>query len=505
MPTTPKAAPRLNRKRRPATLGCGDIEKVDYAGQDARAVQVRTFSEAVPLLSLAEMKRVYESNALVFKGVNKRAKDAIRKGFVVVPDKENREDALRMNAAVRKWMQQTHYVPRAIKAIREMFALADGFLELVYADGAASDQAPPSNMAPSAVYNVDPLNILPVKDPKTGDAKAFLTVINDSSEPLLGVKKARDLDRRAVRAWAAGKGKLPKGVRAIHPDRMQHFQVHSLGDDPDLLGLSVIQIAYVNCLAKLAGDLAAGDILEWYSKGFFVLNIEFATPEELKAGKAQLEDAKRARKNHFVGSERSKFDIKSPSLPNVEPLYKNFQLEFAAALEMPTMVLTGNPKGTVTGSDADLNQYNDDNEAFQSLLLDDLMLDLVRRILNRKDVSIQWTPVYVEKQTLADIRLKDAQSAAQLYGGGILSRREVIRYLRTGELPDPEKVPEAYGSKIPDPPAKDPSQPRQKPVDDEPEEDALNVVPMDDVDHERVAELRKLGEDILREQGDLKE
>lgn len=451
-----KNAPRINRKRRPATYSADDIESVDYANSKARANPVRSFRETVPRLSAEELEQTYRSCGIIFKGINKKARDAIRKGFIVIPDAEDREDRAALNAAAREWLRDTAYYPKAIKALREMFVFGDGFLELGYAEKGASSAAEPARGAKiAAVYNVDPFAILPVKDPETGDILAYLTPAG-APEPSAGTGQVsplrrhaidvRALDRRAVQKWAAGKGPLPKGVRAIHPKRIQHFQANSLRDHPDGLGISVIEAGYINAVAKLAGDHAAGDVLEWYAKGFFTLSIDFATQEELKKASAALEAAKRARKNHFVGSERSHFDIKSPSIPNIKQFYDVFYIEIAAALELPSMVLLGNQKGTVTGSSVDLLEYYDDVLSFQTLILDAPVLGMMRSVLRRQDIRLEWTPLFVDKQTQANIDLKRAQASAQLYGSRVLSRRQTIRFLRDGELPDPEGVPDDYST-----------------------------------------------------------
>lgn len=416
------------------------IESVDYANTTAKNVGVRTFRQSVPRLSYDEMEKVYRTSGVLRKGINKKARDAIRKGFILKPDEDDTDDEHELNAAMRGWMRDTAYKAKAIKALRDMYVFGDGFLELGYDEprGTSSMDAPARNAEVVKVFDVDPLHIRPVKDPENGEIVAYL-----SGE---GV---RDIPFQTVKAWARGRrGELPKGIKAVHPDRIDHYQVNTIRSDKDGYGIGVIEAAYINALAKLAGDLSAGDVLEWYAKGFFVLNIDYASPEELKQARRQMEAAKEARKNYFVGSERHNFDIKSPLIANVKPFYDNFYIELAGALEMPVMVLLGVQKGSVTGSEVDLVEYYDDIASLQELLLEAPLMQLAQRVLKRSDFSIKWQVLYVNKQTEADIRFKDAQSASQLYGSGILSRREAIQFLRNnGELPVAGSVPDGYGEK----------------------------------------------------------
>ena len=469
---------------------------MDYAGNRPRANPVRSFKESIPRLSYEELELAYRRSALVFKGVNRKSRDAIRKGFRVLPDTEDRDLALQLDAQAREWMRRTGFKTKTIRALREMFVLGDGFLELGFRSGEDAASPPPRRAEPASVYNVDPVSIRPARHPDTGDVVAYLHGPNVRSVP-----------QREVSAFAAG-GKLPRGCTAIHPDRIIHFQVNSIRDPQDGYGISIIEAAYVNVVSKLAGDLAAGDILEWYAKGFFTLNIEYATPEELKQATELLEAAKNARKNYFVGSDRSKFDVKTPSVANVKPFYDNFHIEIAAALEMPTMVLLGVQKGTVTGSGTDLVEYYDDIAAFQELLLEAPMLNVLRRVLNRDDFSIAWTPLYADKQTEADIQFKRAQSAAQVFGSSILSRREAIRFLKDGELPNPDDVPDGYAPKgaqappvSPDedtPPAEDEPDEGEDEVENESIADRASTI-LQRLAREEMARERALGEALLKE------
>lgn len=474
-----QSGPAEAPQRGVATLA-SDIAKLDYANMKARANPVRTFTESVPRLSNRELEMAYRSSGVIFKGVNKKARDAIRKGFLLCPDVENRDDRETLNAAASAWMRSVRYLPKAMQALREMFVFGDGFLELGYSGTSASDAEPRPSETLVEVYNVDPMALLPVKD-EHGAIKAYLTLLAPETVPVGGQEpiqasqmvrplSVRDVNRAQVRAWALGKGPLPAGTRAIHPKRIQHFQVNTLRDHPDGLGISVIEACYIAATAKLAGDVSAGDVLEWYSKGFFTLNIDYATAEELKAGREQLEAAKNARKNHFVGGERSHFDIKSPSIPNIKQFYDNFHLEIAAALEMPVMVLLGVQKGTVTGSETDLVDYYEDIRAFQELCLEGTMLEMMQRALKRADFSIEWVALYVNQQQEADTAFKRAQATTQLFNGKVLTRREALRFMRDGELPDPESLPDeldAYdvGPNPGPPKPSDPSQPAHPPAD----------------------------------------
>lgn len=463
-------------------------ESLAYAESASAPSTPRSFKESIKKLSVEELELAYRSSGVIFKGINKKARDAIRKGFWIEPDVEDREDAEELNAQAREWMRRVAYKPKAIEALREMFVFSQGFLELGYADKAPSDSEPAKSAVPLAVYNVPYNAILPVKD-EAGVVAFYLTG-----------QDVRNLPDSVVEA--SKKGVLPSGVKRVHPKRIQHFEVNSILGKP----ISVIEAAYVNLLAKLAGDLSAGDILEWYSKGFFTVNVEYGTPEELAEIRKLLDAAKRARQNHFVGTERSKFDIKSPANPNITQFYDNFYLEIAAALEMPSMVLLGVQKGTVTGSGTDLVEYYDEVHAFQSLLLEAPFLEMMRRVLKRDDISLDFVQLYVDKQTEADVAFKRAQAATQLYGARVLTRAEAVRFMRDGDLPNPDDLEDTYAvadsavaaSEAAAPEAEgDEGAEESAKLSAEAGPEAAVVVPLSDEDRARIEAHRKLGLDII--------
>lgn len=429
------------------------------------AAASRSFSYQVPRLPPQELELAYRKSGIIWKGINRKARDALKKGFVVRPDSENGDEAKALNREVASWMRSTAFKSKAIQALREMYVFGDGFLELGFdPDDDSADEPPLPGAEPVEVYNVDPYAIRPVKEHRpgrldSGKIVCYLTgaVLDDAGNPKgYGV---RDVPLTDIRAWLEGRGQLPRGVTVVHPERIVHFQVHTLREDPDALGISVIEAAYMNALSKMMGDRASGDILEWYAQGFFVLNIKYASEEELKKGLALLAQAKKERRNYFCGSERTEFDIKSPSIANVKPFYDNFYIELSAALEIPTMLLLGVQKGTVTGSETDTVEYYDDVRAFQELLFDAPMYSLMARVLRRTDFTLEWTPLYVDKQTEANLRFKDAQSATALVSAKLLTRRQAIIYLRDGTLPDPDTVPDDYVETPSGQPKADPGNP----------------------------------------------
>lgn len=426
---------KSNRRPGPALVSFrnpdGTHGPEDNTPEGRAKMDARSFSTEIPRLPPSELELAYRKSGIIRKGINRKARDALKKGFVLVPDEEDSEDAKALNRELSFWMRSTAYKKKAIQALREMYVFGDGFLELGFEpDDDSADEPPLPGADPVAVYNVDPYAIRPVKEHRSGREDSGLIVC------YLTGPNVRDIPREEIRAWVEGLRELPRGVKVIHPERIQHFQVETLRDDPDGLGISVIEAAYINALAKMIGDKTAGDILEWYAQGFFVLNIKYGTEEELKKGLEILAQAKRERRNYFCGSERTEFDIKSPSIANVKPFYDNFYIELSAALEIPTMLLLGVQKGTVTGSETDTVEYYDDVLAFQELLFDAPMYDLLSRVLGRSDFTIKWTPLYVDKQTESNIRFKDTQSAVALAGAKLLTRGQAIEYLRTGKLPD---------------------------------------------------------------------
>lgn len=420
------------------------IRGIEYADDHRTASGLLSSGLRIERFAPEELELTYRRSGLIFKGINKKARDAFKAGFEVVPDDEIPEKRRTMNLAVRTWLRERAFVPKAEQAVREAYTYGDGFLELVYPGDPASPA--PGGTAPLRVKNVNPFTIRPVKDHRAGSPTR-----DDIVAYWFGDENIRKVPVEQVRKWVET-GEKPREVQAvIHPSRLAHFQPYAVRGDPDGLGLSVIEAAYFAALSKTTGIHSLGDILEWAGQGFLFLNIDFATEDELKAAEKKLAAAKKARKTYFVASERAKGTFAEPVLPNVDSFFNQFHVEFAGALEMPTMILMGVQKGTVSGSSVDIIEYYDDVGAFQRSHVEPHLFPILVRVLNTSAFSVRFTPLYVDKQTRADQTFKVFQAATAAVGAQVFTRRQAVEFMRRelpdADLPDPSAVPDEYVEK----------------------------------------------------------
>lgn len=444
--------------RKSSTLSVEDILGVDpsvgTAGTAIRGIEYadddRTESGKqagtvlrVERLEPAELETTYRRSGLIFKGINQKARDAFKAGFELVPDDGDTSARRVMNLKVRDWMRSTKARPRFQQGIREGYWAGDGYVELVYPGGAMTPA--PAALAPTRLVNVAPFKMRAVLDHRPGSETRGQVLWFVFGE------RVRDIPREQLQRWVEG-GEQPREVESVlHPTRVAHFQPYPIAGDPDGYGMSVIEAAYISVISKTVGDRSMGDIMAWAGQGFFTLNVENATEDELKRAKKYIEASLKARKTYFVGSEKAKWETHEPVVPNVDPFYKQFYIEIAAALEMPTMILMGVQKGTVSGSSVDIIQYYDDVHAFQEDHVEPVLLPLLVGIVGRSDFHVSWTPLHVDKQTLADFTFKFGQTASGLVGAQILTKRQAVVMLKRAlphlDLPDPEDVPDEYVEK----------------------------------------------------------
>lgn len=428
----------------PAALGVGTAIRGIEFSDDYRTASGRLASTLrIDRLDETELELTYRRSALIFKGVNQKARDAFKAGFEIVPDDGDVDERRVLNQKARDWMRETRFRPKVEQAIREGYWAGDGFVELVYPGD--STLPAPAATAPTKVVNVAPFCMRPVRDHRAG-SETRGDVLFYAWGP-----NVRKVPREQIERWVEG-GERPREIESVlHPERVAHFQPYPIAGDADGYGLSVIEAAYINVISKTVSDRSLGDIMAWAGQGFFTINVDFATEEELKRTKQYLEASLKERKTYFVGSERTKYETHEPVVPNVSPFYSQFYVEIAAALEMPTMILMGVQKGTVSGSSVDIIQYYDDVRAFQEAHVEPVLFPILTRVVGGSEFNIRWTPLHVDKQTAADTTFKFMQAAVGATGAQLLTRRQAVAFLRRAlpeaDLPSPEDVPDEYVEK----------------------------------------------------------
>lgn len=145
----------------------------------------------------------------------------------------------------------------------------------------------------------------------------------------------------------------------------------------------------------------------------------------------------------WVHDEDLEVDIKNPQAIDPKPFYDYVILNIAAALVMPTHILTGVQTGRVTGSEIGYGDYYRDVHDMQELIYQPLIEDLYRRIIEARGrewkYKINFNTIYVDEKSEADIMKERVESAEKALNGtkgigGFIDKEEARRIFNDGQI-----------------------------------------------------------------------
>ena len=286
----------------------------------------------------------------------------------------------------------------------------------------------------------------------------------------------------------------------IHPDRVVHMSkdrlaYHQFGNStPDLLR-NVIR-------SKMNIDIAAGEILAWFAHGIYDIAIPGCQEDDVKYWEKKASEHPGA----WIHGDEEKITAVNPVAINPKPFYDYIVMNIAAALIMPTHLLTGIEVGRTTGAEIGFGDYYKDVKDTQELVDTPLLEDLYKRILKGKGKAwkyeIKWNPIYIDELAEAEIMYKRTQTAdLALNGtkgvGGFVDKEESRAMFNKGQIKLDEK--KEIKDKVPPLPAPKPPQPSK-------EQDLYNfqldeaTKAMIEKRKENAEKERALGKKILKEQ-----
>lgn len=236
-----------------------------------------------------------------------------------------------------------------------------------------------------------------------------------------------------------------KGIEpevTIHKDRIIHFKGNILPGFS--LGFSTIDLLRWTLFSKKNIDIAAGHILSWFSHGLLDLKMENMTKEEKKALEAKAEEHPGA----WIHDQDMEVKVANPTAIDPKPFYDYVVLNIAAALNMPTHVLTGIQTGRVTGSEIGFSDYYRDVKDDQEIITPEIEKVYKMIIQSRQRTwkyQIMWNTIYVDEEGEAKILQVRVDAAEKAYNGGkggvgFISQEEARTILNKGQiLVDPTK------------------------------------------------------------------
>ena len=221
--------------------------------------------------------------------------------------------------------------------------------------------------------------------------------------------------------------------------------------------ISTIDLLRWTLFSKKNVDIAAGYILAWYAHGVTDVKVEGLDDEDEKE---KYEKIAASHPGAWIHNEDLELKIHPASSIQPKEFYDYIVLNIAAALNMPTHVLTGIQMGRVTGAEIGFADYYRDVSDDQELRMTPLIRSLYTRILAAKGkkwkYDIVWNPIYIDEAAeakLLEIKISAADKAKK---GGLTDLEESRMMINKGQIELPI-VPQPLG------PAPGPKNPLKKP------------------------------------------
>lgn len=394
------------------------------------------YSELYP----ARRREIAQESPLLMKGINKKALDTFRAWFTIEPiDKETAPISIDIKA-IENFNKKCNFKQKCVEARIASFIYGNGFILLTFLEDKGT-----------------PLSAPPTGEPIDANLMNSEYIIDTTPEGHYKYQKS---------------GVLPK---TIHKDRIIHFKGNVL---PGFnLGFSTIDLLRWTMFSKKNVDIAAGHILAWFSHGIQDFTIQNMTPEE------QKETNKIAEQHPGVYTHDQDTDLKieNPTAIDPKPFYDYVVLNIAAALNMPTHVLTGVQIGRVTGSEIGFADYyrdvKDDQEIYMTPAIESVYQRIIEARGRKWKYELSWNPIYIDEMSEANLLKLRTEAAELAYNGsksgqGFINQEESRMILNKGQIqvdpsvkvkPHPLPTPKPTPG-IPTPPGKPPSPPSLKVV-----------------------------------------
>lgn len=360
-------------------------------------------------LSLEKVREVALQTPLLMKGIRKKSLDSVRAWFNVVTNDGTHVPNTDLNI-INDFESRSRIKYKWSEAVIASYIYGDGYLMILYANDRNPIDEPPSPEAKP--YTVEVLNSEKIKEIKFHPKKTKFRKQHVLHFHYEDFNSGKDL-------W-------------IHPDRIIHIAHNKLPHK--IFGNSIVNLLRNIIKSKINVDIASGEILSWFAHGVFDITQEGMTPEE----KQEWERIASKHPGYWIHDETAKISAVSPEAINPKPFYDYLIMQIAAALVLPTHVLTGIQTGRVTGSEIGFADYYKDVRDIQDLIYTPLLEWLYAKLLTsygRKwKYRIQWNAFYVGELAEADILSRRVSSAVKAYEAGIISVDEARKIINEGQI-----------------------------------------------------------------------
>jgi len=394
-------------------LSYGEVES--NIGSHISTGHMLATTEHAEAMNARTLRDVVTTEPLLYKAIYKKNYDTVRNWFKVLPEDEDKETPDYIKKLVYNFETRNNFKYILSQAGVRANIYGTGFIERTYmGEGAkpALDSRPRPTLKPKGILVQDSERITDREKKKTRGAKTKYWVYRDAGVPKL----------------------------LIHPDRLEPVVIDRTNNKS--FGISKVNIVRNILKSKMDSDVSAGDILNWVGNGLYDVTIDNMQDDQEEKAREQL----KLRPNFVLHDEQYKLEVKNPTTLNPKPFYDNFYVNIAAAMVMPTHMLTGISPGNVTGSETGYADYIHDIESIQELLYTPIVTKFYKRLVETSGHSwkykIKWNPCFIDELSEAKILQTRTFSAVQLMNANIISGKEARMMINNGVIRlDPDAVP----------------------------------------------------------------
>jgi len=361
-------------------------------------------SDLVKGVNLELLRKIVVSEPLIRKAIFKKNRDTFKNWFLI---KDNDGNILsdRNYKIVKAFDKKTMFPALLFQAGVSANIYGTGFIEKIY-----NENSNTSSMS------------------KITSRKKLIDLELINSENIKERKKNPDNDNDNTLYPVYHRGNMDE--QFIHPSRLEVVRIDKLPFS--YFGISTVKILWNVLNSKMNADVSSGELLNWYGRGMYDIEIDGMTPEDETETKNQV----KKHPDYLIHDEKVKVSVVNPTRIDPTPFYEYFYTNIAAALEMPKHMLTGSELGNVTGSEVGTSAYYSDIENIQKLvftpIIEGIYKELFRSYNKTWDYEIVWNPIFVDELSEAKILQTRSYSATQAANASIIDTGEARRMLNQG-------------------------------------------------------------------------
>lgn len=366
-------------------------------------------------LTPEKRRKIAEESPLLMKGIEKKSADTFRAWFIL-ETMDGRGKPIKSDLKLLTDFElRSNYKALLTEARKASHIYGNGFILIDFTNDEETEvHDPPGD--DSAPWTAKILNSEYITE---------LKYFNETYEEA-GILHYYYIDHNQNEMW-------------IHPDRIQIIKANHIPGHN--LGVSTIDLLRWTMFSKKNIDIAAGYILAWFAHGITDVKV---TGMDDEGEKKKYEAIAAQHPGAWIHNEDLELKIHPASSINPKEFYDYVVLNIAAALNMPTHVLTGIQMGRVTGAEIGFADYYRDVSDDQELKMAPLIRNLYTKILeaNGKEwkYNIVWNPIYIDEAAeakLLEIKINAADKAKK---GGLVDLEEGRMMINKGQIElDPTK------------------------------------------------------------------